>query len=73
MEITSAVGRNEMISHPHGMFAFDYRHYIRPSVPLPSQDVFIPDISDKVGETAFSAATALLFGGKVIDVHVFLY
>jgi hypothetical protein len=73
MKITSAIGRNKMVSHPHGMFVIDYRHNIRPSLLYPSQDVFIPDIGDKVGETAFPAAAAMLFGGIIIEVHVFLY
>jgi hypothetical protein len=72
MEITSVVDRNKMVSRPHGMFVFDYRHNICPSIPLPSQNVFIPDIGDKVGKAAFSTAMAKLFAGRIIQIHIFL-
>jgi hypothetical protein len=72
MKITAVIGRNEMVSRPHGMFVFDHRHNICPSLPLPSQNVFIPDISDKVGKAAFSTAMARLFAGRIIQIRVFL-
>jgi len=72
MKITSVVGRNQMVSYPHGVFVFDNRHNIRSSLPLPTKNVFIPDIGNKVGEAAFPAAAAKLTAGRIIQVHVFL-
>jgi len=71
MKIASAVGRNEMVSHPQGMFVVDYGQDVCPSLPLPTKDVFIPDIGYEVGKAAFSTAMASLFAGTIIQAHLF--
>jgi hypothetical protein len=63
MKIASIVGTDKMVSHPHGIFVFDHRQNIRPFVPFPAKNVFIPDIGVKVGKTAFTAALTKFLGG----------
>jgi len=72
INIMSVVGRDQMVSRPHGMFTRDYRQNICPSLFFPPKNVFLPDIGDKVGEAAFSAAMAKLFAGRITPVRVVL-
>jgi hypothetical protein len=61
VKITSVSGRNKMVSGPYDVFVLDDRHNICPALPFPAKNIFLSDIGDKVGETAFSAAMAKLF------------
>jgi hypothetical protein len=72
VKVTSVVCQYQTVSRPHGMIVFDYRQNICPFLPFPPENVFFPDIGDKVGEAAFSTAMALFFAGRIIQVHVAL-
>jgi hypothetical protein len=58
MKIMSIQGRNQMISHPHGMFMFDNVEDVVATLPLPSVEVLVGQIGVHIDQTAGAALFA---------------